>query len=189
MKGRESGMPVRDQWENFFDAEEIITCLQCAERSGDVIEFGCGYGTFSLPVARRLHGLLHTFDIDPAMVAETERRAHAEELANLIVRRRDFVEDGTGLADGAAVHAMLFNLLHIEAPVRLLREARRVLEPGGAASIIHWRTDIETPRGPSPAIRPTPDQCRCWAREAGFRTVRPVELGNAAPWHFGMIVA
>lgn len=82
---------------------------------------------------------------------------------------RDFAADGTDLPDGAAVHAMLFNLLHIENPVGLLREALRVLGPGGSASVIHWRSDIETPRGPSPAIRPSPERCARWAEEAGSR--------------------
>ena len=38
---------------------------------------------------------------------------------------------GTGLADAAVGYAMLFNILHIEDPVGLLQEARRVLAPGG----------------------------------------------------------
>ena len=31
---------------------------------GDVAELGCGYGTFTLPLARRIGGTVHTLDID-----------------------------------------------------------------------------------------------------------------------------
>ena len=58
--------------------------------------------------------------------------------------------------DASVDHAMLFNILHVEEPVGLLCEAMRVLVPGGKAGIIHWRTDLETPRGPSMADPPMP---------------------------------
>jgi len=53
-----------------------------------------------------------------------------------------------------------FNILHVEDPVELLREAFRVLSPEGKLGIIHWKTDPATPRGPSMAIRPQASQCR-----------------------------
>lgn len=71
MKGRESGMPGEDLWEEFFDAAGIVAWLGCAARPGVVVEFGCGYGTFSLPAARELDGTFHAMDIDPAMVDRT----------------------------------------------------------------------------------------------------------------------
>jgi len=40
---------------------------------------------------------------------------------------------------------MIYNLLHIEQPEKLLKEAGRILKPGGTVSVIHWRSDIETP--------------------------------------------
>ena len=47
MKGRESGMPVRWQWEEFFDPQRVVDLLGCASLPGDIVEFGCGYGTFT----------------------------------------------------------------------------------------------------------------------------------------------
>ena len=57
----------------------------------------------------------------------------------------------------------------------------------GAFSVIHWCSDIETPRGPPLAIRPRPQQCAALLREAGFDAVSPVDLGPCAPYHFGLI--
>jgi predicted methyltransferase len=82
---------------------------------------------------------------------------------------------------------MLFNILHIEESDMLLREAFRVLAPGGKAGIIHWKADAATPRGPSLAIRPRPEQCRALAEQAGFRFVRSEEL-CCCSWHWGMVV-
>jgi hypothetical protein len=48
MKGRESGMPDEAYWSSFFDTEAVIeTLLGPATEAGDVVEFGCGYGTFT----------------------------------------------------------------------------------------------------------------------------------------------
>lgn len=97
--------------------------------------------------------------------------------------------DGTGLPDASVVHAMVFNILHVEEPVGILREAYRVLVPGGKVSIIHWRSDIETPRGPALEIRPSPERCLAWAAEAGFVKRQIVEIGHSGPWHYGLVLA
>lgn len=147
------------------------------------LNFGCGFGTFTLPVARRATGVVHALDIDPEMIA----RVTAAGLTNIVSVERDFMADGTGLPDASVVHAMVFNILHIEEPLRILREAYRVLEPGGKLSIIHWRTDMETPRGPSPDIRPSREHCTAWAEQAGFADGRSIPLGAGAPWHYGLV--
>ena len=77
---------------------------------------------------------------------------------------------------------MLSNILHLENPLRLLREAYRVLAPGEEVVVIHWRSDISIPRGPSLAIRPTADQSRTWGEKAGFEFVR-YEALCCCSWH------
>jgi ubiquinone/menaquinone biosynthesis C-methylase UbiE len=189
MKGRESGMPEEAYWASFFDPEEALDrLLPAGENSGNLIEFGCGYGTFTLPAARRIAGAgtVTALDIEPEMVAFVRQKAEAEGVGNISPAVRDFVADGTGLADSSQQHAMIFNLLHLENPVALLREAHRVLVSGGVLSVIHWRSDIPTPRGPSLAIRPSPGQCREWMEEAGFGTIRGMDLGDSCPYHFGV---
>jgi SAM-dependent methyltransferase len=183
MKGRESGMPECQQWESFFDPEQVVEALRCAALPGDIVEFGCGFGTFTLPVARRTSGVVHALDIDPEMISHVA----AASLTNIVPIERDFIADGTGLPDASAVHAMVFNILHVEDPVGILREACRVLIPGGTVSIIHWRSDLKTPRGPSLEIRPLPEQCLSWAAEAGLVRGRIIELGPSSPWHYGLL--
>lgn len=185
MKIRDSGMPEESTWATFFDAHGVLTQLGCDDPTGDIVDLGCGYGTFTLAAAARTRGTVFAFDIEPGMIGATQRKAQAHNLRNVRVLWRDFVADGTGLPDNSAAYAMLFNLLHAEAPVALLREAFRVLHPGGKAGLIHWRWDASTPRGPDLSIRPRPQQCVAWLREAGFALlVPPLDL---PPYHYGLV--
>ena len=76
MKARDSGMPDEATWSTFFAAETAINRLFGGGRvDGDVVEFGCGYGTFTLPVARRTIGVVTALDIEPEMVALVRQKA------------------------------------------------------------------------------------------------------------------
>ena len=186
MKGRQSGMPDEDLWNSFFDADGVLSMLDCQDLSGDVVEFGCGYGLFTEAVARRTSGRVYALDIDPDMVAATRRKVDAVGIHNVVTEQRDFLVGGCGRPDQSVSYAMLFNILHIEQPVALLREAYRVVRPGGKVGIIHWNHDASTPRGPSMDIRPRPQQCRSWADEAGFQAVR-FESRECCPYHYGLV--
>jgi ubiquinone/menaquinone biosynthesis C-methylase UbiE len=184
MKVRESGMPEARVWHTFFDPAAVLDALGLTHTLTDAVDFGCGYGTFATPAARCIQGTLHAFDIDPAMVNATKAEAKRLGLHNLRVHLRDFVAQGTGLEDASVDYAMLFNILHAEDPLRLLREAHRILKPGGRLGVMHWNYDPATPRGPSMAIRPRPENCRTWIEQAGFRIVSPhMEL---PPYHYGI---
>lgn len=187
MKGRESGMPDDSYWETFFNPRCILERMDCVGPCGDVVEFGCGYGTFTVPAAESITGNVFALDIESDMVVATTERASRAGLANVSTEVRDFVATGCGRADESVGYVMLFNILHIEDPVGLLREAHRVLVPGGCAGVMHWRTDIPTPRGPSMPIRPTAEQCRTWGEAAGLEFVRDESL-CCCSWHWGMVM-
>jgi len=189
MKGRESGMPEEAQWQAFYNPDCIVEKLECArQKTEDIAEFGSGYGTFTLPAAKRTSGVVHAFDIEAELVSLVQRRAHAAGLTNVRTEARDFVVQGTGLPSQSVDHVMVYNLLHIDEPVRLLREAYRILKPGGIVSIIHWKYDPATPRGPSMGIRPRPEQCRAWAEAAGFDFLRSQDLAECCRYHYGMLL-
>lgn len=185
-KGRESGMPDASLWGTFFNVEAALDQLD-GERVGDVVEFGCGYGHFTVAAARRSTGNVFAVDIDPEMVSATQQLADTCHLRNVIVSQRDFMTDGIQLADSSVDYVMAFNILHIEEPQVLLKEAVRLLKANGTLAVIHWKRDIATPRGPSLSIRPTMQQCREWAEVCGFRFTHGGDL-NGCPWHWGMVL-
>jgi SAM-dependent methyltransferase len=180
-------MPPPELWEGFFESDAVLEALGCGGLPGDVVEFGCGYGTFTIAAARRVSGIVYASDIDPLMVSATIDRAAQAAVRNVVVETRDFVADGCGRPDASASFVMLFNILHIEDPMSLMREAHRVLRDGGVAGVIHWRHDIETPRGPSLEVRPSPGACRSWAEKAGLRWLSSPHLPDS-PWHWAMVV-
>jgi SAM-dependent methyltransferase len=180
-------MPAVEQWESYFDAAGILEFIGCRHLSGDAIEFGCGYGTFTIAAAQSVLGTVYALDIDPLMVAATAARVAQAGLKNVVVEQRDFVTQGCGRKPQSASLALLFNILHIEDPVGLLREAHRVIRLGGLVGVIHWNYDVRTPRGPPLSIRPRPEQCRAWGEEAGLRWVRDGSLPGS-PWHWGMVL-
>ncbi len=187
MKIRDSGMPEEATWRGFFEPDAVLAKLGLTAACRDVVEFGCGYGTFTVPAAGIVEGTVYALDIEPAMVEATRRRAAEAGLPNVRAVVRDFMSGGTGLDDGCADYAMVFNILHGEEPVALLREALRTLRPGGFAGIVHWNFDPATPRGPALSIRPRPEQCLQWAMEAGF-DVQGGSVIDLPPYHYGLVM-
>lgn len=172
MRARDSGMPDENYWESLLDVPLTLAQFDIG-RFGDVAELGCGYGTFSIPIARAISGQLYAYDIDPEMVERTRSRAVG---LPIVCEVRDVLEAGFGVAVDAV---LLFNILHCEAPQALLKQAAAVAR---TVLVTHWRYS-ETPRGPSLHIRPRPEQIARWAREAGLAADEVIDL---PPWHFGL---
>jgi len=188
MKVRDSGMPNEAPWDSLFDVDLILERLDIDASLVDVAELGCGYGTFSLPVAERISGTLHTCDIDAAMVARTNERVVHAGLANVVVECRDVVTREFGLLPASQHGCLLFNILHYADPAVLLRSAARCLRPGGRLFAIHWRHDPATPRGPSLQMRPRPEQVMAWAAESEVLDLVS-EVLDLPPWHYGLVFA
>jgi SAM-dependent methyltransferase len=186
MKLRQSGMPEESYRETLFDVDAIVKRLHIGKELRDVVELGCGYGTFSLPVAAAISGTLRSFDIEAAMVERTRRRAEERGVGNLRCEQRDVFQDGFGVASDSQHGCLLFNILHCENPVRVLREAARVVTHHGSVFVIHWRFDPGTPRGPSLDIRPRPEDCLRWAGEAGL--CLNGDIVDLPPYHYGLVV-
>ena len=185
MKVRDSGMPNEEMWSEFFEPKKVLKTLGIDKTVRDIVDFGCGYGTFTITVAQVVKGKVYALDIEPKMIEETKRKAEEEKLGNVEVILRDFISNGSGLGNESVDYVMLFNILHTDKPERLLREAYRILRDGGKLGIIHWNYDSTTPRGPPMEIRPKPEQCIKWARNSGFNHPLKYDL---KPYHYGIVL-
>lgn len=178
-------MPKEDLWSEYFDPNKVLELLGVNSKIVNVADFGCGYGTFTIPAARIIAGKIYAFDIEPEMIKTVEQKAKKLSLSNVEVILRDFVSKGSGLKDGSVDYVFLFNILHIEKPETLLKESYRILNAGGRVGIIHWNYDPATPRGPPMDIRPRPEQLRCWAESVGFIFEKRLDL---KPYHYGLVL-
>lgn len=185
MKVRDSGMPEEAMWERFFDPVAILAAFGIHRGVRSLVEFGCGYGTFTLASARFVRDMVYAFDIEPELVVMVKNKSHSFGLKNIQVFERDFIGEGTGLPDNSIDAVLMFNILHHEEPLALMAEAWRVLKPDGILAVIHWNHDPSTPRGPSLDIRPRPEQCIAWGRTAGF-SFEEHHRFDFPPYHYGL---
>jgi SAM-dependent methyltransferase len=186
MKVRDSGMPDEEMWSGFFDPAEVLSVFGLDRGVQDLVEFGCGYGTFTLAAAGIAAGTVYALDIEPEMVDVVRQKCDEAGIDNVRAEVRDIVAQGIGLAENSMDVALLFNILHHEEPVALMKEALRVLKPNGMLAVIHWNYDPTTPRGPAMEIRPRPEQCIEWGKEAGFR-FNEQNRYDLPPYHYGLL--
>lgn len=184
MKVNDSGMPEEAYWDSLFDVPRIMDWLNPADANAPIVEIGCGYGTFTVPVARASRLTIHAFDIDPSMVETAQKNIVQAGMRNVQFYVRDVLEEGTGLPPGCAGLVLLFNILHFDGRGLLLQEASRLLQSGGVVAVLHWRKDIETPRGPSIHLRPDQQMICDSIRGLGLSL-----MGNGTiihPYHWGI---
>jgi len=184
MRIRESGMPIEEQWNSFFEPKAILEQLGISKNTKDVADFGAGYGTFTIPAAQMISGKVYALDIEPSLIKLIEKKAQEQNLNNVVTILRDFISEGSGLKDSSVDFVMLFNILHLENPTDLLKEAYRILKPNAKVGIIHWNYDPNTPRGPPMNIRPKPEQIRNWAESVGFVLEKQLDI---KPYHYALV--
>jgi SAM-dependent methyltransferase len=184
MKIDDSGMPEESYWNSLFDITGIVDWLAIANENATIAEIGCGYGTFTVPIAQKSAGKIYAFDIEPAMIEVAQENVRNAGLSNVTFSLRDVLEQGTGLVSGSVGMVLLFNILHFSERRVFLAEAARILKQGGVVAIIHWRKDIATPRGPAVEVRP--DQGEILSAAAGLHLQFHGNSRILEPYHWGM---
>jgi cyclopropane fatty-acyl-phospholipid synthase-like methyltransferase len=77
----------------------------------NVIEFGSGYGTFTIPASKIIKGTIIAIDIEEEMIKRITERAAQEKLNNIKIILRDFIHEGSGVEVESVNYVMLFNIL------------------------------------------------------------------------------
>jgi len=120
------------------------------------------------------------------MLEIVKQKLIKENIHNVNLKQRDLLAQKTGLADNSIDYVLLFNILHYESPLEFINEAYRILKQNGKVGIIHWRSDIETPRGPDLSIRPKPEKILQWIDKSEFSIYKePVII---EPYHYGLVI-
>lgn len=139
--------------------------------SGPIVDVGAGVGFVSLPFARLSPGrTIIACDILEDMLELLGEAAAADGVSNLECG----LMPGPAtlpLADDSAAMLVMLQVHHeLDAPVDLLRECCRVLQPGAPIVILDWAV-IERPGMPSGGRRVPASEIRRQLSEAGFEAV------------------
>ena len=185
MKARESGMPDEKTWQQFFDVEKILDELKVHNGIEKLVDFGSGYGTFTIPASKRIKGDVYAYDIKENLIQALDSRLKKNNISNVILFNKDFIDKGTDLQNEEVDFVMLFNILHAERSASILKETYRILRKKGRVGVIHWIYDSTTPRGPSMPIRPKPEELKDMLIKAGFSILK--YNINLPPYHYGIL--
>jgi 2-polyprenyl-6-hydroxyphenyl methylase/3-demethylubiquinone-9 3-methyltransferase len=116
---------------------EIIADLARLDRGGRYLDLGCSAGMYTRNLAARLgsRGDVVGIDISPSMLKEAARRARRKRGTFPSLARAD--AENMPFRDSSYAGAVCGGSLNeFGDPARVLRETRRVLEPGGRVAIM-----------------------------------------------------
>ncbi|AEA26582.1 Methyltransferase type 11 [Pseudonocardia dioxanivorans CB1190] len=133
-------LPFYDRYSRFLGARDAhwrLLVQAGIEPGTRVLEVGCGTGNLTILAAQAEPAAVVTgIDPDPGAIARANRKARAAGVQ--VTHRHGFAED-LPLGDGSVDRVLSsFMLHHVAAADRVtaLREARRVLAPGGRLHVV-----------------------------------------------------
>lgn len=144
-----------------------------------LVEIGAGTGFFAAPFARKMQsGTVYAFDVQDEMLAWMREHLPADVRSSIVPLKME--EASVPLPDGIADLVYMINLHHeLEDRDAIMREAWRLLKPGGTVMAMDWKKE-ETPAGPPLFIRVTEEELVKDIAGAGFRDIK---RHPALPYH------
>ncbi len=171
----------------FADPQSIIDQLEI-NPGMVVVDFGCGAGFFSLPIARKIgeEGKVYALDVLPAKLESVESQAKTANLNNIITRRVNLeAPAGSKLEAGSADWVIMKDILfQNKGKDKILEEAKRILKPGGRTLIIEWNKE-DANIGPEKELRIFKETLVDLATKNGWTVDKEIAAGN---FHYGLIL-
>ena len=153
-----------------------------------VADFGSGSGYFTILMAKRVgsNGMVTALDIMESALETVRAKASAVGLKNLQTIRTDLeVFGGSALPDNSQNTVLLANIL-FQSPKKdqIIKEAKRVLAPGGLMIVIDWKKEANGGLGPPAELKIDPEILRSMLEKEGLVFVSNIDAGA---FHFGFI--
>lgn len=180
---RESGMPEKDHWESFFNATEILKKFALDSINGPILDFACGYGTFTIPLAILNKNHIYCLDINSDYLKLLQKEAQKNKITNIMIFNHNILTEEFVFPE-RVLAVLLFNILHCEHPKIIIKKLAQYLKPDAKFFVIHWRSDIDTPRGPSLEIRPKPEDIIALMESLGFE--KDLYFKEISKYHYGI---
>jgi ubiquinone/menaquinone biosynthesis C-methylase UbiE len=145
------------------------------------LDLGCGEGNYTLALADQIGpaGLIYALDLwEPGLEALKQKAAAAgyKNIRTLQVNIGQTLPLEAGSIDYALMATVLHDLVEFHMGDAALKEAARVLKPGGTLAIVEFKK-VEGPPGPPLHIRLAPDEVEKMAAPFGFKKTRLAEVG------------
>ncbi len=161
---------------------------QCGIQAGmDIADFGSGSGFYTITASKSLMATGHVYaiDIQKDLLTKLKNHASREGLYNIDVVWGDVEKpNGTKLRDGSIDLVLMCTILfQIEDKKSAVKEAKRILKPGGRVLVVEW-TDSFGGIGPQPNMIVRRDAVLDMFEGLGFHLDRDITTG---PHHYGMI--
>ena len=170
--------------------QEAVKPLELLQRAGvqrgeTILDWGCGAGFFAVPAARLVGeaGRVVAVDVQPEMVAVTQKAAEEAGLANIKVMTAEEYELPAGLSDFDWV-VLAYVLHEVPEPRRLIQLAQKALKPEGRLLVVEWPQEIG-PHGPPAAERLSPTDLAAWYEPLGLQREA---FWEASPEYYALVL-
>lgn len=171
----------------FMNPEVIVESFGL-EPGMKVADFGSGSGYFTILMSKRVgeNGVVTALDIMESALETVRAKASAAGLKNLQTIRTDLEAlGGSSLPDNSQNMVLLANIL-FQSPQKaeIIKEAKRVLSPGGKMIVIDWKKEANGGLGPPAELKIDQEVLRSMLEKEGLVFLSDIDAGS---FHFGFI--
>ncbi len=145
------------------------------------VDVGCAEGFFTLLAAKTVGktGVVYAVDSDAESIQRLEQKADEQHIENIKVKVGAAEE--TVFCEGCADVVFYSMVLHdFKDPVKVIRNAKKMLNPGGKLVDLDWKKQ-RTPFGPPFKIRFSEQEAVRLMKMSGFTVTK---LQDAGPYHY-----
>ena len=168
---------------DFLNPTDVLNQLELRE---DMMaaDFGCGAGGWAIPLAQKLKtGKVYAIDIQVEALDALRTKMEIGKVNNIRPIRADLEMGlGSSVQNNLLDLVLLTNLLfQAQNKIQIIKEAKRVLRPGGQLLVTDWKTDSSFgPKG----NRISPEETRKMIEELGFKLEKELAAGQ---YHWGLL--
>lgn len=170
----------------FLDPQKIVNSFGITE-SMRIADFGSGAGYFTIIMAKIAgeSALVSAVDILDSALDQVRTKAKNEGLRNIQTIRANLeIFGGSGLDNDSQDIVLLANILfQSDQKSEIVKEAKRVLRPGGRLILIDWRQGTGG-FGPPDNLRLDEEAMRSLVTQQDFQFVSTIDTGS---FHYGLI--
>lgn len=170
----------------FVDPTQIIDSLEI-EPGMVAADFGAGAGFYTVELAKKVGegGKVYAIDIQKHMLDIIRSKARLNRLLNIETIWADLENvNSVPLKENTVDLVLISNILfQVEDKENLLKEAIRLLKPGGKVVVVEWRKN-QLKFGPPPDRRISSQDVQKLFSENGLKLDKEVYAGE---YHYGLV--